>query len=283
MASSSEEKGSTIWSLLPSFDPAVDNVREYVEKVRFIEAVCPDKDKGMLAPRLAMLCKGTAWGQVKALDAESLTSKTEGVKNLLKALSSWEESAEMKTYELFEKALYKTNQKADESTTSFVNRLQVAMDELGAVDVKQFHAFLLLRQSALGVEDRKRVLTMTAGDMKVSKVEQAMRTLATSVLSSGAEPKKRVYPTNYVEPEVEQDANMATTYHVVYEEDEIDAETLEQMAQNGDSDALNMVSFEKDLEELFQEGRGDSGRPTRAKARAGTTKDSRRDLEKGGC
>ena len=199
-----------------------------------------------------MLCKGTAWGQVKALDAESLTSKT-GVKNLLKALSSWEESAEMKTYELFEKALYKTNQKADESTTSFVNRLQVAMDELGAVDVKQFHAFLLLRQSALGVEDRKRVLTMTAGDMKVSKVEQAMRTLATSVLSSGAEPKKRVYPTNYVEPEVEQDANMATTYHVVYEEDEIDAETLEQMAQNGDSDALNMVSFEKDLEELFQE------------------------------
>ena len=55
------------------------------------------------------------------------------------------------------------------------------MDELGVVDVKQFHAFLLLRQSALGVEDRKRVLTMTAGDMKVSKVEQAMRTLATSV------------------------------------------------------------------------------------------------------
>ena len=253
MASSSEEKGNSIWSLLPSFDPAVDNVREYVEKVRFIEGVCPDRDKAMLAPRLAMLCKGTAWGQVKALDAESLTNKTEGVKNLLKALSSWEESAEMKTYELFEKALYKTNQKADESTTSFVNRLQVAMDELGVVDVKQFHAFLLLRQSALGVEDRKRVLTMTAGDMKVSKVEQAMRTLATSVLSSGAEPKKRVYPTNYVEPEVEQDANMATTYQVVYEDDEIDAETLEKMAQNGDSDALNMVSFEKDLEELFQE------------------------------
>ena len=253
MSGSSDEKGNSIWSLLPSFDPAVDNVREYVEKVRFIEAVCPDRDKSMLAPRLAMLCKGTAWGQVKALDASSLTDKNEGVKNLLKALASWEESAEMKTYELFEKALYKTNQKADESTTSFVNRLQVAMDELGTVDVKQFHAFLLLRQSALGLEDRKRVLTMTAGDMKVSKVEQAMRTLATNVLSAGAEPKKRVYPTNYVEPEVEQDANVAATYQIVYEEDEIDAETLEQMAQNGDSDALHMVSFEKDLEELFQE------------------------------
>eukprot|EP00435_Cladocopium_sp_Y103_P013571 s4711_g3.t1 len=202
---------------------------------------------------LAMLCKCTAWGQVKALDAASLTSKTNGVKNLLKAFSSWEESAEMKTYELFEKALYKTMQKADESTTRYVNRLQVAMDELGKVDVKELHAFWLLRQSALGVEDRKRVLTMTSGTMKTDKIEQAMRTLATSILSSGSEPKKKVYPTNFVEPEIEQDANVAPIYNVVYEEDEIDPETLEQLAQQGDSDALNMVSFEKDLEELFQE------------------------------
>lgn len=107
------------------------------------------------------------------------------------------------------------------------------MDELGDVDVKEFHAFLLLRQSALGVEDRKRVLTMTSGNMKTSKIEQAARTLATmtSILSSGNGPKKRVHPTNYVEPEVEHEANVAPTYHVVYEDDKIDAETLEQMAQ----------------------------------------------------
>ena len=200
MSSSSEEKSNTIWSLLPSFDPATDNVREYVEKVKFIDGICPDRDRAMLAPRLAMLCRGTAWGQVKSLPSEALTDKKEGVNNLLKALSSWEESTEMKTYELFERALYKT--KADESTTSFVNRLQVSIDELGKVDVSEFHAFLLLRQSALGVEDRKRVLTMTSGNMKTDKIEQAMRTLATSVLSQGNEPKKKVYPTNYVEMEM---------------------------------------------------------------------------------
>ena len=134
MSSSSggEERGQGFWSLLPSFDPAQDNVREYVEKVKFLAAICPDRDKGMLAPRLAMLCKGTAWGQVKAISPEKLTDKDNGVNNLLAALSSWEESAEMKTYEVFEKAIYKTTQKADESTTSFVNRLQVAMDELGS-------------------------------------------------------------------------------------------------------------------------------------------------------
>ena len=121
MSGSSEEpKNQHLWTLLPSFDPAVDNVREYVEKVKFLDAICPEKDRPMLAPRLAMLCKGTAWGQVKALEPSKLTDQVNGVKNLLAALASWEESAEMKTYELFEKAMYKINQKADESATSYV-------------------------------------------------------------------------------------------------------------------------------------------------------------------
>jgi len=48
--------------------------------------------------------QGTAWGQVRNIDPTKLTDKTTGVKTLLAALASWEESAEMKTYELFEKA-----------------------------------------------------------------------------------------------------------------------------------------------------------------------------------
>ncbi|CAL1136285.1 unnamed protein product [Cladocopium goreaui] len=169
------DKGSHIWALLPTFDPAVDNVREYIEKVKFIDTICPKKDRPMLALRLAMLCRGTAWGQVKNFDSAQLVDPENGVKNLLAALSTWEESTEMKTYEQFAKAVYKTDQRSDESSMSFVNRLQ----------------------------DKKRVLTMTNGDMDTKKIEQAMRTLA--ILSPG------------------------------------------------DSDALNVVSFERDLEEMFQE------------------------------
>eukprot|EP00435_Cladocopium_sp_Y103_P075146 s308_g54.t1 len=247
-------------AVIKSSDPhlaAVGNVREYVEKVKFLDAICPDKDRPMLAPRLAMLCKGTAWGQVRALDPTKLTDKVNGVKNLLAALSSWEESAEMKTYELFEKAIYKTNQKADESAMSFVNRLQVAMDELGQVTVKQFHAFLLLRQSSLSAEDKKRVLTMTSGEMETAKVEQAMRTLATTVLSS--EPKKKVYPTNFVETEnetVNQDDESQVQYaHYVNadEDDALTVENLEYMAQSGDEDALMIQSFEKDFSDMLQD------------------------------
>ena len=213
----------------------------------------------MLAPRLAMLCRGTAWGQVKNLDSAQLVDPDNGVKNLLAALSTWEESTEMKTYEQFEKAVYKTVQKSDESSMSFVNRLQVAMDELGAKSIKEFHAFLLLRQSSLSPEDKKRVLTMTNGDMDTKKIEQAMRTLATSILSSG-EIKRKVYPTNYVEPEQnmvnnEQEAFSAgnVSQYNSHEEEELDQEFVDHLASQGDSDALNVMSFERDLEEMFQE------------------------------
>ena len=79
----SEDKGNHVWTLLPSFDPAVDNVREYIEKVKFIDSICLKNDRPMLAPRLAMLCRGTAWGQVKNLKSEDLMDATNGVKNLL--------------------------------------------------------------------------------------------------------------------------------------------------------------------------------------------------------
>ena len=256
-SSGSDDKGQGIWSLLPSFDPALDNVREYIEKVKFLEAICPDKDKGMLAPRLAMLCKGTAWGQVKAISPEKLTDKVNGVKNLLAALASWEETAEMKTYELFEKAIYKTTQKSDESATSFVNRLQVAMDELGKVSVKEFHACLLLRQSSLTAEDKKRVLTMTGGEMETTKVEQSMRTLATTILST--EPKKKVYPTNFVETEnpnvsMDDESNVNNAYFMqADEEDALNAENPEYLAQGGDEDALLIQQFEKDFEDMVQD------------------------------
>ena len=110
------------------------------------------------------------------------------------------------------------------------NLLQVALDELGKVTVKEIHAFLFLRQSSLTTEDKKRVLTMTGGAMETARVEQAMRTLATTVLP--AEPEKKVYPTNFVETE---NVNVATdddnqVHHAYYAHgDEDDALSDEQL------------------------------------------------------
>ena len=84
-----DDRGNSIWTLLPSFDPGSDDPREYRDKVLFLHGICPSKDKAMLAPRLAMLCKGTAWSQVKSIQPDKLTDPDDGVKVLLQALSSW--------------------------------------------------------------------------------------------------------------------------------------------------------------------------------------------------
>lgn len=108
---SNDDKGAGIWNMLPAFDPSVDNAREYLAKVKFLDGICPKKDRPMLAPRLAMLCKGTAWHQVRTLAPELLTDPTNGIKHFLAALQSWEESGELKTFELFDRAIYKLSKR----------------------------------------------------------------------------------------------------------------------------------------------------------------------------
>ena len=60
-----------------------------------------------------MLCRGTAWSQVRHLDPTKLVDPENGVMYLLEALSPWEESNELKTFQLFEKALYKVQSSAE--------------------------------------------------------------------------------------------------------------------------------------------------------------------------
>ena len=256
-ASTGDEKSTqSLWSLLPSFDPATDDAREYAQKVRFIHGICPKKELPTLAPRLAMMCKGTAWFQVQKIDPQELVKSDTGVNALLAALSSWEETEEMVTFEKFERALFKIQQKNDESTVSFVNRLDVAFSELGKeVNLAQFQAFVLLRQSTLSVEDKKRVLSMTGGRMDVKAINQAMRSLATKVLLGANEVKKKVYPLNYVDHSLNETHEGESAFAVSnsWEEDDVvDAEYIDSMAAQGDQDAMFVQTFEHDLEDLFQ-------------------------------
>lgn len=111
----SEENKSSFWSLLPSFDPAADDIREFSQKAKFLHGVMPKAQRMYLAPRLAMQCKGTAWSQVRLLEPAKLNDPENGVEYLLTALALWEENSELKTYEFFERALYKVTQKADDA------------------------------------------------------------------------------------------------------------------------------------------------------------------------
>ena len=117
----------------------------------------------MLAPRLAMLLKGTAWARIRTTDTSKLADPEQGIQVLLSSIATWEEAAELQTYEKFDRAIYKIVQKNDETNMSFVNRLNVAFQDLGEVTVKEMKAFILLKQSALTPDDKRKVIVMTAG------------------------------------------------------------------------------------------------------------------------
>jgi hypothetical protein len=248
-AASTDERSNSIWSILPSFDPACDDPREYVDKVKFLHGICPARDKPMLGPRLAMLMKGTACAQIKAADTAKLADPDTGIEVLLSAVATWEESAELQTYEKFEKALYRIVQRNDETIMSYVNRLNVAFQDLGEVQVKDMKAFILLRQSALVADDKRKVIVMTQDKLAAEKIEQSMRSLYTRILGAGStgETKKRVYPVNYVDDEADE-------INVMMEEDHMDEEQiLQAMAENGDEDAQVIQDFEEQLVEVCQE------------------------------
>lgn len=245
-ATSGDDKTSNLWGLLPSFDPSTDNAKEYGDKVRFLWGICPPKDRGMLAPRLALLCKGTAWSQVRAISSEKLTNPDSGYKALLKALETWEDSEELQTYEKFERAFYRVVQKGDESALSFVNRINVAFEEVGGeTTVREVRAFVMLRQSALGSEDKKRVVAM-AGGYEPEKVEAAMRSLSTKVLGTGDTVKKKIYPANLVEDETEE-------IHYMAEEEMEEDQVLAVLLEEGDESALLIQESEDQVIHVCQD------------------------------
>ena len=241
-----EEKTSNLWSLLPSFDPSVDSAKEYADKVKFLWGICPVKDRSMLAPRLALQCKGTAWSQVRAIDASKLTDPETGYKVLLKALETWEDAEELQTFDKFEKAFYRVVQKTDESAMSFVNRINVAFEEVGSeTTVQQVRAFVMLRQSALTVEDKKRVVSM-AGNYDPSAVEKAMRSLSTKVLGQTDAGRKKVYPANFVEEELDE-------IHYAAEEECDEEQALAMLIEEGDETALAIQEFEDQVIHVCQD------------------------------
>ena len=97
---------------------------------------------------------------------------------------------------------------------------------------------------------------MTDGKMETLAIEKAMRTLSTSVLSQGQDLKKKVYPTNFVEPEwndsSEVDTPMSSTF-VTMEDEENEHELVEALVAQGDPDAIQVQSFEQDLADMFQD------------------------------
>ena len=109
------------WHQIPRFEPGVTDLRNYARKLEFIRDLWPEEHIAHLAPRAALQVDGVAFQKVARLSTEKLRTH-DGVRYLVEALGGqWGRLEEEDRYDLFERALYGTIQKADETNDSYLN------------------------------------------------------------------------------------------------------------------------------------------------------------------
>ena len=121
------------------------------------------------------------------LDPSKLKSSDEGGVKLLVATlgGSWGQTDLERSYDYFDRAIYGTVQKSDETHDSYIARRDVHFEEMlsQGTTLDQIRAYVLLRQSQLSSEDRKRIVIESGGKLEYSKVGPAIRLLGSRFFS----------------------------------------------------------------------------------------------------
>ena len=130
--------------------------------------------------------------------------------------------------------------------------------------LEEVQAYVLLRQSTLQADDKKRILLEHQGDLKYKPVVKAFRLLGSKFFnefqSGKTASKTNVYDVNFTEEQdstsnFSQVGESALAFQASVDEvdGEIDGEYLEAMIANEDPDAMLVASFESELEEFMQD------------------------------
>ena len=252
------------WQSIPKFIPGTTNVQEYTQKLKFLAAMWPSEHLEQLAPRAALLVEGSAFKKVARLDPAKLKVPNQtGIALLVDAIGgSWGSTELEERYEYFEKSIYGTVQRADESHDSYLARMEANFVELisRGTTLEEVQAYILLRQSTLPADDKKKILLEHEGDLKYKPVVKSFRLLGSRFFNefqSGKHATKtKVYDVNVTESHDLEGSDRSERAFFSNAEDfegDLDQETVEALAAQEDADALTVCAFENELEEFLQE------------------------------
>ena len=249
-------------TLVPSFDPAKDDMTIYQQKVELVLAAWPKGKITELITRLILNSHGTAFQKLQLHQDELMVNDPKSVQQLVTLLGGqWGRISLERRYQDAENALYNTVQKPDESNDSFLARADVLWMKLHAQKIKleDLEAFIVLRGSRLTAEDKKKVILESdnslEGKLTKNKVTEAVRLLGATFFGEMTgmkrETKTKVYDqTTLVATDEPEDEALQETLAVgeVDEEDYIDG-----LAMEGDDDATLVADFEMAATETLQE------------------------------
>ena len=257
---------SQLASLVPSFDPSKDDLQIYQQKVQLVMSVWPTSKLSELVTRLILNTTGSAFAKLQLHHAELSVNDQKSVKKLIELLGGqWGKTALEKRFADAERALFRCNQQSDESHDSYLARADVLWTKLTTQDLKleDLQAYITLRGAQLSSDDKKRIIldsdNSLDGKLTVARVREAVRMLGTSFFhemtgQGNKVTKNMVYEQHALmteevgDGEHEHDDYVHVTGHEDWQEDEF----VEQMFQEGDSDAVFVADFETAASELLQ-------------------------------
>ena len=137
--------------MIPAFKAGETDINEYTKRLEFFADLWPVEHLSLLAPRAAMLCEGGAFKRLMRIDAKKLkVNSLDGIKLLVTTLGGvWGKAKHEKKFERFERAIYSTTQRPDETHESYLARHDFQFEELAALNVTldEMRAYCLLRNS----------------------------------------------------------------------------------------------------------------------------------------
>jgi hypothetical protein len=170
--------------LVPTFNPATDSVDMWTQKVEMLVLAWPENKIQELATRLVLGCQGTAFQKLQLHRSEVLANDPKCIQKIVEIVGGiWGQVPLEQKFELAERALYRTQQKSDETSDSYLARMDVTWTELLAkkLSLSELQAYVTLRSSRLSSEDKKRVIVEsgaeTGGQLESRKVSAAIRML----------------------------------------------------------------------------------------------------------
>ena len=259
--SSTMSSGSQLpWHLIPQFSPGETDLTEYSRRLEFLAGIWPADFLNQLAPRAALQCKGSAFQKVVRLKPESLkTNSLDGVKLLVTTLGGvWGKTTLEDKYEKFERAIYGVSQKGDETNESYMARHEILFEDLvsqGAT-LSDMRAYILLRNSALASEDKKRVVIEAQGNLKYDEVTKAIRMLGArffhEVQGHQKQVRTKTYDVNHVQEEDDQFFGDDTHYGFSVEHGDFSELAMDQFLSENDEDALIVQQFEDAILDTIQ-------------------------------
>ena len=251
--------------LVPTFDPAVDNVEIWSSKVELLLHTWPTSKVTEFATRLILGCKGTAYQKLQLHKAECLINEVKGIRRIVELVGgTWGQVPLEKKFELVEKALYRSSQKSDETGDSYLSRCDVVWTELisKGVTLGEIRAYIVLRGSRLGPDDKKRVIVESGaesgdGELDIKRVTSAIRMLASGFFQdlTGMRREKSLKTYDHtaftVEENPETDGEPAF-WTAAGPEELLDDHILETMAAEDDEDAALVMEFEDAIADTIQ-------------------------------